>query len=110
MLGIGLPAVNRQGFLFKMKTLLLVTKEDITCSINGEHFEITAVDGTIINLTKEAIDELVADYISLYIFNEEGKSKQKPNFDINITHDLVKQKIQGNEQDFVRTHIVDNNN
>ena len=49
-----------------MKTLLLLKLEDINCSITGRHLTITTDDGTMLNFTREAAEELHAD-ISTYL-------------------------------------------
>jgi len=43
------------------KTVLLLTKEDISCLVVGEHITIRLTDGNIINLDKEAAIELCGD-------------------------------------------------
>jgi len=48
-----------------MKTVLLLTEEDIVCKINGKHFEIHTKEGVIINFNAKASIELKTDLICL---------------------------------------------
>lgn len=71
-----------------MKTLLLLKLEDINCSITGHHLSITTVDGTVLNLTREAAKELHAD-ISSYLSgmkHELGTEIRDNNGNVVCTH------------------------
>ncbi len=45
-----------------MKTIMVLTKEDININIVGDHVEIKTTDGTVINLSPDAMEELNKDF------------------------------------------------
>lgn len=49
-----------------MINVFLLTLEDINTRIVGNHLEIVTVEGTVLNFTKEAIEELKID-IDIYL-------------------------------------------
>ena len=47
-----------------MKIVICLDKKDINSSVLGENWAITTTDGTIISFTKEAVAELVEDWLA----------------------------------------------